>query len=173
MARKSTFVALVLTIGLTLVFGTESRATLPVFDPINYVQNVLNSPIGSTILESCPTKILLPNPDAANPALAAAYRALGLTAKQMEIIAGATPKRHYYYMSPNGRRLFALDLGDAAMSFIGAGGKDDISVVRALISEQGQRWPAERLRSRGLNDAAQNWLQYPNRSSSATPSPPS
>src|SRR5450755_1288349 len=91
--------------------------------------DVINSPIASTILESCPTKILLPNPDAANPALAPAYRALGLTAKQMDIIARATPKHHYYYTSPNGRRLFALDLGNAALSFMGACGKDDISVV--------------------------------------------
>lgn len=133
--------------------------------------DVLNSPIASTILESCPTKILLPSPDAANPALAPMYKALGLTAKQMDIIAGATPKRHYYYMSPNGRRLFALDLGDAAMSFIGAGGKADISAVRALISEQGQLWPAAWLRSRGLDNAAENWLQYPNRSSPVAPSP--
>jgi P-type conjugative transfer protein TrbJ len=42
MVRGSTLVALVLTIGLTLSIGKESRATLPVFDPINYVQNVLN-----------------------------------------------------------------------------------------------------------------------------------
>jgi P-type conjugative transfer protein TrbJ len=40
--RRSTLVALVLTIGLTSVVGTECRATIPVFDPINYVQNVLN-----------------------------------------------------------------------------------------------------------------------------------
>ena len=89
----------------------------------------------------------------------------------MNIIAGATPKRHYYYMSPSGRRLFALDLGDAAMSFIGASGKEDISAVRALISEQGQRWPAAWLRSRGLDSAAEKWLQYPNRSSQVAPSP--
>jgi P-type conjugative transfer protein TrbJ len=42
MIRNSVSAALVLTIGLTLIVGTESRATLPVFDPINYVQNVLN-----------------------------------------------------------------------------------------------------------------------------------
>jgi P-type conjugative transfer protein TrbJ len=42
MIRTSVLAALVLTIGLALVVGTECRATLPVFDPINYVQNVLN-----------------------------------------------------------------------------------------------------------------------------------
>ncbi len=42
MARKSAIVAGALVIGLTLASGAESRATLPVFDPINYVQNVLN-----------------------------------------------------------------------------------------------------------------------------------
>jgi type IV secretion system protein VirB4 len=123
--------------------------------------DVLSSPIASTIIESCPTKILLPNPDAASPALASAYKALGLTAKQIDIIASATPKRHYYYMSPNGRRLFALDLGDTAMSFIGAGSKDDLRATRSLIAEHGERWPAAWLQARGLEDAARSWLRNP------------
>jgi type IV secretion system protein VirB4 len=101
--------------------------------------DVLSSPIASTIIESCPTKILLPNPDAANPAIAPAYKALGLTPKQIDIIAGATPKHHYYYLSPNGRRLFALDLGEAAMSFIGADSKEEIRIEQAIISEHSER----------------------------------
>jgi P-type conjugative transfer protein TrbJ len=42
MARKSTLVALIIMIGLTMSDGKGAYAALPVFDPINYVQNVLN-----------------------------------------------------------------------------------------------------------------------------------
>ena len=42
MIRNSVLASLVIALGLTLVVCTECLATLPVFDPINYVQNVLN-----------------------------------------------------------------------------------------------------------------------------------
>jgi len=122
--------------------------------------DVLNSAIASTIIESCPTKILLPNPEARDPAVVPAYRALGLTAKQIDIIAGAVPKRHYYYVSSQGRRLFDLDLDEVALSFVGAGSKEDITTVRALASVFGDVWPAKWLEARGLDDAAKAWLGY-------------
>ncbi len=137
-----------------VVFATHSPA------------DVLNSRIASAIVESCQTKILLPNPEAANPSLAPAYTALGLTPKQIDIIAGAVPKRHYFYMSPQGRRLFALDLGDIAMSFLGATGKDDLRAARSLIAECGEHWPVAWLQARDLEDAARSWLGYPDQVSS-------
>jgi len=131
-----------------VVFATHSPA------------DILNSHIASTIVESCPTKIVLPNPDAANPALAPAYAALGLTSKQIDVIASAIPKRHYYYMSSQGRRLFDLDLDDVALSFVGASGPDDLRAVRSLMADYGETWPATWLENRGLTDAAQTWLRY-------------
>jgi len=131
-----------------VVFATHSPA------------DILNSRIVSAIIESCPTKIVLPNPDAANAALAPAYAALGLSAKQIDIIATAIPKRHYYYMSPLGRRLFDLDLGDVALSFVGTGSKSDISEARSLIAAHSDVWPAMWLDARGLSEAAHTWLNY-------------
>lgn len=46
----------------------------------------------SVILESCPTKIYLPNPEAATDNIAAIYRDFGLSDRQIQIIAEATPK---------------------------------------------------------------------------------
>lgn len=123
--------------------------------------DILNSRIAHAIVESCPTKIVLPNADAGNPTLGPAYAALGLTPKQLEIVANATPKRHAYFMSPQGRRLFDLELGPVALSFIGASGKDDIGAVRSLGSRHDDTWPAMWLQARGLPDAAQTWLSYP------------
>ncbi|NNF87574.1 MAG: hypothetical protein HKM97_03535, partial [Acidimicrobiia bacterium] len=52
------------------------------------------------IYESCPTKIFLPNPEATTEHGAALYREIGLNPREIEIVAGAVPKRDYYYSSP-------------------------------------------------------------------------
>ena len=61
------------------------------------------------------------------------YRRFGLSDRQIDIVADATPKRHYYYVSPLGRRLFQFSLGPAALAFIGAGSKDDVLAARRMI----------------------------------------
>jgi len=122
--------------------------------------DILNSRIASTIVESCPTKILLANPDARDPILKPAYSALGLTSKQINIIAGSLSKRHAYFLSPQGRRLFDLELGPATRSFLGATSQDDIRAARTLITEYGDLWPAAWLQSHNASNDAQRWLQY-------------
>ena len=75
------------------------------------------------------------------------YRRFGLSDRQIDIVADATPKRHYYYVSPLGRRLFQFSLGPAALAFIGAGSKDDILAARRMIEQHGERWTVEWLRA--------------------------
>ena len=120
------------------------------------LSEVANSPVRDVILESCPTKILLPNPEARNPATADLYRKFGLTNRQIEIIADAIPKRHYYYVSPLGRRLFDLTIEPVTLAFIGAGSKEEILAARRMADRYGDRWTVEWLRSRGLHD----WATY-------------
>lgn len=117
---------------------------------------IANSPHRDVILESCPTKLYLPNPEATNAASRDLYHRFGLTDRQTEIIAEATPKRHYYYVSPLGRRLFQLALGPAALAFIAAGSKDDVISARRMIQEYSERWTPEWLRRRDLDD----WADY-------------
>ena len=69
------------------------------------------SPIASTIIEACLTRIFLPNDRAREPRSRAFYEALGLNARQIDLIANATPKRDYYFVSRDGARLFELGLG--------------------------------------------------------------
>ena len=120
------------------------------------LSEIANSPHRDVILESCPTKLYLPNPEATSNATLETYRRFGLSDRQVEIIADATPKRHYYYVSPLGRRLFQFSLGAAALAFIGAGSKDDILAARQMIEQHGARWTVEWLRARGLHD----WAEY-------------
>ncbi len=117
---------------------------------------IANSPHRDVILESCPTKLYLPNAEAKNAASREMYRRFGLSDRQIDIVADATPKRHYYYVSPLGRRLFQFSLGPAALAFIGAGSKDDVLSARRMIEEYGDRWTVEWLRTRGLPD----WAEY-------------
>lgn len=68
-------------------------------------------PNSSIITDSCPTRILLPNPEARVEEHAEVYRFLDLSNREIETIANATQKRDYYYTSPRGSRLFDLCLG--------------------------------------------------------------
>jgi len=122
------------------------------------VSDVLEKPITSAIMESCLTKIFLPNPEARSQNSSAAYRKIGLTDRQIEILAFAIPKRQYYYTSPNGQRLFDLGLGPVALSFIGASGKEDLTTIMQLVDFFGDDWPAEWLYQRGEREAAAIWL---------------
>ena len=120
------------------------------------------------IIESCLTKIFLPNTEAQTDHATRAYEALGLTHRQIELVARAVPKRHYYYTSPLGKRLFELGLGPVARSFLGAGSREDLTAARALVGRFPETWPAEWLRGRGLADAAARWTNLgPPRSSVA------
>ena len=120
------------------------------------LSEIANSPHRDVILESCPTKLYLPNPEAKNAASREMYRRFGLTDRQIEIVAEATPKRHYYYASPLGRRLFQFSLGPAALAFIGSSSKSDILAARQMIDRHGGGWTVEWLRARGLDDWAEH-----------------
>lgn len=111
-------------------------------------------PAKQVLLESCPTRVLLPNPEATNSANTRLYRDLGLNDREIAIIAGATPKRDYYVSSPLGRRLVRLDLGPVALAFLGSPEGLTLDTMRPrverLAGEVGDGWPAEWLAEHGL-----------------------
>jgi type IV secretion system protein VirB4 len=109
------------------------------------------------ILASCPTKILLPNPEANESSSRAMYELIGLNDREIQILAHATAKRDYYYKSPLGRRIFSFGFGSVALSFVGASSQEDLRAVANLISIHQERWPAHWLRQRGLREAADLW----------------
>ena len=97
------------------------------------LSDAARSDILDVLAESCPTKVFLPNFEANNETQRDQYKALGLNSKQVSIIAGATPKRDYYVVSRDGRRLMQLALGHLALAFVGASGKEDIAAIKELI----------------------------------------
>jgi type IV secretion system protein VirB4 len=119
-----------------------------------------------TVVDSCPTRIYLPNPDAATPAQESLYRDLGLNDREISIIQGATAKRHYYVKSSAGSRLFELGLGPVALSFLAAPSGSSMEETRrhleALIALHGDDWPAVWLEERGNAAWARQFRQHHN-----------
>jgi type IV secretion system protein TrbE len=124
------------------------------------VADVANSPRRDVILESCPTKILLPNPEAETEHVRRLYEGIGLNRRQIQILATALPKRQYYVLSSLGRRLISLGLGPVALSFVGMAGREAIVQVNEQMTTHGRLWPAAWLRARGLEPAAAAWMRH-------------
>jgi type IV secretion system protein VirB4 len=122
------------------------------------LSDIFNSPIRDVVLESCPTKVLLPNAEAANPASRQFYESIGLNEREISIVQTSIPKRQYYVVSPAGRRLIALGLGGVGLSFVGVNSREERQAVEQAITTHGEDWPSAWLRTRGLED----WADYLN-----------
>ena len=110
----------------SVVFATQSLADID------------GSAIAPAIIESCPTRILLPNDRAIEPQITAIYRRFGLNDRQIEILARATPKRDYYCQSRRGNRLFELGLDEVALAFTAASSKADQVLIDRVLAEDGR-----------------------------------
>ena len=120
------------------------------------LSDIFNSPIRDVVLESCPTKVLLPNAEAANPASRQFYESIGLNEREISIVQTSIPKRQYYVTSPIGRRSIALGMGGVGLSFVGVNSREERQLVEDTITKYGDDWQAAWLRMRGLGD----WAAY-------------
>lgn len=110
----------------SVVFATQS------------LSDIDGSGIAPAIIESCPTRLLLPNERAIEPQITAIYRRFGLNDRQIELLSRATPKRDYYCQSRRGNRMFELGLGEVALAFAAASSKTDQAAIDRLITEHGR-----------------------------------
>ena len=127
---------------VAVVFATQSLA------------DVARSSIAPALIESCPTRIFLPNPDAPTPQIADLYSGFGLNAQQIRIIASATPKREYYYQSTAGNRLFELGLGPIALAAVGASSPGDQQTIMAALQGDRGSFAARFYAAQGLTEVA-------------------
>jgi type IV secretion system protein VirB4 len=124
----------------SVIFATQSLA------------DIETSAIAPAIIESCPTRIFLPNERALEPQIAAIYRRFGLNDRQLEILSRATPKRDYYCQSRRGNRLFELGLSEVALAFTAASSKTDQAAITNLFAANGRdSFAAAWLRAKGLD----------------------
>ena len=127
----------------SVVFATQS------------LSDIDHSAIAPAIIESCPTRLLLPNERAVEPQITAIYRRFGLNDRQIEILARATPKRDYYCQSRRGNRLFELGLSEVGLALCAASSKSDQARIAAIFAEHGRDgFLAAWLDDRGVDWAA-------------------
>ena len=110
----------------SVIFATQS------------LSDIDGSSVAPAIIESCQTRLLLPNERAIEPQITAIYRRFGLNNRQIEIIARAMPKRDYYCQSRRGNRLFELGLSEVALALCAASSKTDQAAIAKIIDEHGQ-----------------------------------
>ena len=127
---------------VSVVFATQS------------LSDISNSSIAPAIIESCPSRVFLPNDRALEPQQRETYEAFGLNARQVEIIAQAAPKRDYYFQSRAGNRLFDLNMGPVALAFCAASSKEDQRLIADLSTRHGDDFAHHWLNMRGLSWAA-------------------
>jgi type IV secretion system protein TrbE len=108
---------------VAVVFATQSLA------------DIATSSIAPAIIESCPTRIYLPNDRAIEKQIREIYERFGLNPRQVEIISRATPKQDYYAQTARGNRLFELDLGPLALAICSASTLPDHKLMDQLQRE--------------------------------------
>ncbi|MGK9237150.1 conjugal transfer protein TrbE [Inquilinus limosus] len=135
---------------VAVVFATQSLA------------DITESSIAPAIIESCPQRVFLPNDRAVEPQAREAYERFGLNERQIELIAQATPKRHYYLQSRRGNRLFELGLGPVALALCGASTPADQTLIDRVLAEAGpDAFARGFLAARGLGWAAELIDRFP------------
>ncbi|SHL52536.1 type IV secretion system protein VirB4 [Sphingobium sp. YR657] len=135
---------------VSVVFATQSLA------------DIANSSIAPAIIESCPQRIFLANDRAIEPQSRETYERFGLNERQIELVARATPKRHYYLQSRRGNRLFELALGPVALAFSGSSDAAAQSLIDSILKRHGpDGFAAAFLAARGLSWATDLLPDFP------------
>lgn len=105
---------------VSVIFATQSLA------------DIVGSAIAPALIESCPTRIYLPNERAFEPQQRKGYEGFGLNDTEIELIATMQRKRDYYYASPKGRRVFDLALGPVALAFCAASDPESRTIIASI-----------------------------------------
>jgi type IV secretion system protein VirB4 len=134
----------------SVIFATQS------------LSDIDSSAIAPAIIESCPTRLLLPNERAIEPQITAIYRRFGLNDRQIDILARATPKRDYYCQSRRGNRLFELGLSEVGLALCAASAKSDQTLIANIVADHGREgFLAPWLNARDVNWAVNLLPSFP------------
>ncbi len=104
------------------------------------VADAAKAQITEDLLESCPTRIFMPNPEAETSVSAPHYTSLGLSPSQIALIASITPKQDLYVVQPEGRRVVSFPLGPAALSILGRTSTEDSARAAKLSAGDPDYW---------------------------------
>lgn len=120
----------------SVIFATQS------------LEDITKCKILDAILQSCPTKIFLPDPNATKENMRPIYQMFDMNDQEIQILSTATQQKDYYYKSPMGSRVFELALGKEELAYVAASGVKDREMAKSLLSEFGKE---------GFNE---KWREY-------------
>ncbi|MCP3960783.1 MAG: hypothetical protein GY719_23305 [bacterium] len=122
-------------------------------------QEVVAAANAKVVLDSCASRIFLPDPHATDPGSRDLYARLGLNAKEIELLAAAEPRRHYLHSTPSGSRLFELALDPLALALLTPRQGKTVFQMYQLAAERrarlGDGWFRHYLEELGLSECAQ------------------
>jgi type IV secretion system protein VirB4 len=127
-----------------------AKLNCAVFMATQHLSHAEKSGILDVIVESTATKIFLPNLNAKDKRTASLYERMGLNERQIDIIANATPKKDYFFVSEKGQRLYQLALGPLALAFVGSTDPDSIARMKMLEKKHGHNWVNHWLSEKGI-----------------------
>lgn len=133
-----------MTHSLSDVFGTEGRLT----------------EIGPLLLESCPVRFFVANPEASTPEIRTIYRKIGLTDTAIDQIAIMRPQREFYYhLREMGQRPFALAFSPFVLDCIARNTEEDHRLMEEILQKEGKEgFAAGWLRRHGYAEEVQGVL---------------
>jgi len=138
-----------------VVFATQSLSDL--YDPTTKSL----TQVTAAIMESCPTKVYLPNPHMEGE-MRELYKKMSLNDRQIELIGHiGIPKRHYYVVTPQGNRLIDLGFSDIkplALAFIGLS-KERSNRLLDCYKKYGKEWVYYWLKENDLEEWGDYWKE--------------
>jgi type IV secretion system protein VirB4 len=106
-------------------------------------------------IDSCPTKILAPNPDALDSRNKTYYEMFGLNEREIRELSKSQKKKHYMIKNPAGSKIIDLSLDSVALAFVtnpdGLGYKQINRKINQLESNYGNSWQVHWLKSLGID----------------------
>lgn len=119
----------------SVVFATQSLSEID------------KSSLAPVIIESCKTKIMLPNEGAFRTK--ELYNKIGLSDEEIEKVQNALPKKEYFVKNEIGSALVRFELGKEAIYYVGSNHVSDIERINQICRE-----------TNNIDEINQKWLSY-------------
>ena len=116
------------------------------------LSDLAKSGIMDVLIESCPTKIFLPNENAVQEEAIKLYKQFGLNGSQITAISTGIKKRDYFFYNGAHARMFQLALQKFTLAFVAVSDKDALAEINKLIEKHGESgWVDEYLKKKGIS----------------------
>jgi len=115
------------------------------------------------LLESCPMRIYVANPEASKPTIRAIYRQIGLDDTAIDQIAVMRPQREFYYeLREVGQRPFSLEFSKLALHLLARNRAEDHRLMEEILAKEGREgFAAGWLRHHGYGDTLEEMSDGP------------